>query len=95
MLSEAVRLQSARALQRYLDDLHELGGELSVAQSLMRASPELMALADRAADASAARSDEPYRRAITGIYARLARTARRTRPPDRAETADRLGRRAL
>ena len=75
VLSEAVRLQSARALQRYLDDLHELGGELSVAQSLMRTSPELMALADRAADASAARSDEPYRRAITGIYARLARTA--------------------
>ena len=75
VLSEAIRLQSARALQRYLDDLHELGGELSVSQTLMRVSPELMALADRSADTSAARSDEPYRRAISGIYARLARTA--------------------
>lgn len=33
-------------------------------------------LASRSPDASPHRADEPYRRALTGIYARLAATAR-------------------
>jgi phosphoenolpyruvate carboxylase len=76
VLNEAVRLQSARALSHYLDELHELGGELSLAGALVRVSDELNALADRASDPSPNRRDEPYRRAITGMYARLAKTAR-------------------
>ena len=75
VLGEAMRLQSARALQYYLDELHELGGELSVSQTLMRTSTALAELAAKSTDKSAARSDEPYRRAIAGIYARLAKTA--------------------
>ncbi len=75
VLAEAMRLQSARVLQHYLEELHELGGELSVSQSLMRVSEPLMELANRSTDLSTARSDEPYRRAIAGIYARLAKTA--------------------
>ncbi|MBW8745225.1 MAG: phosphoenolpyruvate carboxylase, partial [Sphingomonas sp.] len=39
---------------------------------LMPTSPEVEALAAAAHDDSPARADEPYRRAITGIYARLA-----------------------
>jgi len=76
VLNEAVRQQSARALAHYLDELHQLGGELSLALSLAPVSPELAALADRAADTALTRSDEPYRRAIAGIYSRLAKTAR-------------------
>ena len=76
MLNEATRLQSARALNHYLDELHELGGEFSLAGSLVRVSDELNALADRASDPSPNRRDEPYRRAITGMYSRLAKTAR-------------------
>jgi phosphoenolpyruvate carboxylase len=76
VLNEAVRLQSARALNHYLDELHELGGEFSLAGTLVRVSDELNALADRASDPSPNRRDEPYRRAITGMYSRLARTAR-------------------
>jgi phosphoenolpyruvate carboxylase len=76
VLNEAVRLQSARALNHYLDELHELGGEFSLAGSLVRVSDELNALADRASDPSPNRRDEPYRRVITGMYSRLARTAR-------------------
>ncbi len=76
VLKEAVRLQSARALNHYLDELHELGGEFSLAGTLVRVSDELNALADRASDPSPNRRDEPYRRAITGMYARLAKTAR-------------------
>ncbi len=76
VLNEATRLQSARALSHYLDELHQLGGELSLAAELVRVSEELNALADRANDASPQRQDEPYRRAITGMYSRLAKTAR-------------------
>ena len=76
VLSEAMRLQSAKAMQYYLEELHELGGELSLSQTLMRVTDELRALAERSTDSSKARLDEPYRRAISGIYARLARTAR-------------------
>ena len=52
VLNEAVRLQSARALAHYLDELHELGGELSLASSLAPVSADLTALADRAGDAA-------------------------------------------
>jgi phosphoenolpyruvate carboxylase len=75
VLNEAMRLQSARALSHYLDELHELGGEFSLDSSLMRVSDELNALAERASDPSPTRRDEPYRRAITGMYSRLAKTA--------------------
>ena len=75
VLGEAMRLQSARALAHYLEELHELGGELSISSSLMRVTPELTALAEKSTDTAAARNDEPYRRAIAGIYSRLAKTA--------------------
>ena len=76
VLNEAMRLQSARALSCYLDELHDLGGEFSLAGGLVKVSEELSALAERAGDPSPNRSDEPYRRAIAGMYARLAKTAR-------------------
>ena len=41
VLRETMRLQSARALRHYLDELHELGAELSVSGTLMRVSPAL------------------------------------------------------
>ena len=76
VLNEAVRQQSARALGYYLDQLHELGGVLSLASTLVPVSAELNALVERACDNSPTRRDEPYRRAITGMYSRVARTAR-------------------
>jgi phosphoenolpyruvate carboxylase len=75
VLAEAMRLQSARAISYYLDELHELGAELSLASNLASMSPELAALADTSDDSAAARRREPYRRAITGMYSRLAKTA--------------------
>ena len=76
VLKEAMRLQSASALGHYLDELHELGGELSMSLGLMRVSEDLAALAERSTDNATARRDEPYRRAIAGLYSRLAKTAR-------------------
>jgi phosphoenolpyruvate carboxylase len=76
VLRAALQAQSSRALKYYLDDLHLLGGELSLDSGLVGVSDELAELAARSPDRSANRQDEPYRRAITGIYARLAATAR-------------------
>jgi phosphoenolpyruvate carboxylase len=72
-----LRLQSSRVLQFYLEELHVLGAELSIAAHLADISEELRALAERSPDTSPHRSGEPYRLAVSGIYARLAATAER------------------
>ena len=58
----------------YLDALHRLGAELSISTELAEVTPAVEALAEASGDYGRARADEPYRRAITGIYARLAAT---------------------
>ncbi len=78
--------QGARvAIGHYLDELHALGAKLSISTSLAPVSADLARLAETSGDDSAQRSDEPYRRAITGIYARLAATYQLLtgRPPAR------------
>jgi len=75
ILREALRMQSKRALGFYLDELHLLGGELSMDRRSVGVTAELGALAERSPDRSQQRQDEPYRRAIAGMYARLAATA--------------------
>jgi phosphoenolpyruvate carboxylase len=76
VLGQTLRMQSRRALSFYLDELHLLGGELSLSSRQVGISDALLALADRSPDRSPNRREEPYRRAISGIYARLAATAR-------------------
>jgi phosphoenolpyruvate carboxylase len=76
VLREALRLQSSKAFSYYLGELRLLGAELSLDSRLVEVSPSLAELAARSPDRSAYRRHEPYRRAITGIYARLAATAR-------------------
>ncbi|MBE0615545.1 MAG: phosphoenolpyruvate carboxylase [Burkholderiales bacterium] len=76
VLRLAIQRQARLAFAHYLEQIHLLGGELSIAARLARITPELLALADAAGDASPFRQDEPYRRALIGIYARLAATAR-------------------
>ncbi|MGY8665221.1 phosphoenolpyruvate carboxylase [Bradyrhizobium sp. UFLA05-109] len=70
-----LRLQSSRVMQFYLNELHVLGSELSIAAYLADVSEELRALAERSPDTSPHRSGEPYRLAVSGIYARLTATA--------------------
>ncbi|HJW24167.1 MAG TPA: phosphoenolpyruvate carboxylase [Rhodocyclaceae bacterium] len=76
ILREALRLQSTAALDFYLGEIHALGGELPMSDLLVKVTPELASLADASPDRSPQRADETYRRALTGIYARLAATAR-------------------
>ncbi|MFL4978638.1 MAG: phosphoenolpyruvate carboxylase [Xanthobacteraceae bacterium] len=74
-LRRALHLQSNRALKFYLDELHLLGSELSLDARLVGVTDALRQLTERSPDHSPHRQDEPYRRAISGIYARLAATA--------------------
>ncbi|MCX8145105.1 MAG: phosphoenolpyruvate carboxylase [Azovibrio sp.] len=76
ILTETLRLQSAAVFHFYLEEVHALGRELSLSQLLVRVSPQLMALSEASPDTSPQRADEPYRRALAGIYARLAATVR-------------------
>ena len=71
-LAYALKRQAATALGHHLEELHALGAELSISSSLASVSPALAGLADASGDASPHRADESYRRAVTGIYARLA-----------------------
>ncbi|MGN6284183.1 MAG: phosphoenolpyruvate carboxylase [Afipia sp.] len=92
VLRETLHMQCTQVLRFYLGELHELGGELSLASQLVDVSPDLQALAEGSPDKSAHRSGEPYRRAVSGIYARLSATAHGLgveprRPPVGAATA--------
>ncbi len=73
-LEYALRRQAEVALRHHLTEVHYLGGELSQSARLVDVSPEMQALAEHSPDLSEHRKDEPYRRALTGIYARLAAT---------------------
>jgi len=86
-LELALRSQAEVALRHYLTEVHYLGGELSMSARLVRVSPEMQALAERSPDASEHRQDEPYRRALTGIYARLAATLKQLTGGDAARHA--------
>jgi len=75
-MQHALARQATTILDFYLDEAHALGGDLSVSTLMIACSPALQALADASPDQSDHRADEPYRRALIGIYARLAGTAR-------------------
>jgi phosphoenolpyruvate carboxylase len=76
VLLATMRTQSRKALSHQLEQLHRLGADLSPTSALINVSDELRQLAARSPDQSPHRDDEPYRRAISGMYARLAAAAR-------------------
>ncbi len=86
-LSYALQRQAEVALRHYLTEVHFLGGELSVSGMLVDCSPAMKALAERSPDRNEHRMDEPYRRALTGIYARLAATLKELTGGDAARHA--------
>ena len=64
ILQETLRAQSTRVLQYYLDELHELGGELSLSTRIVHVSPALAELASRSPDSSTHRQNEPTGRQL-------------------------------
>jgi phosphoenolpyruvate carboxylase len=73
-LAESVRLHSETVLRHYLVEVHKLGGELSISDMVTPCSDALKALAEASGDRNPHREDEYYRRALIGVYARLAGT---------------------
>jgi phosphoenolpyruvate carboxylase len=90
-LEHAARQQATLMFDWYLDEVHALGAELPLSSLMVDASPELLALAEASPDHSEHRADEPYRRALIGIYARLAATTRADRPCGAAPSGGRRG----
>jgi phosphoenolpyruvate carboxylase len=75
-LEYALRRQCEVALRHYLTEVFRLGSELSLSAMLIGVTPAMRALADSSPDLNEHRMDEPYRRALTGIYSRLAASLR-------------------
>ena len=71
-LETALSAQAGAVIGHYLGELNALGSELSMSSASVGVSPALAALADASGDSAASRADEPYRRALIGIYARTA-----------------------
>ena len=70
----ATARNAAAVLGHYIDAVHGLGAELSVSASLAAVPEAVEALAEASGDTAPSRRDEPYRRALSGIYARLCAT---------------------
>jgi len=88
-LERALLRQATVLFEHYLQEVHALGAELSLTTLLVQANPALHELAEASGDDSPHRRDEPYRRALVGIYARLAATARDLTGQDLARRATR------
>jgi phosphoenolpyruvate carboxylase len=74
--ARAVERQAAVVFEHYLREIHALGSELSLAAQYVGDASDLDALVARSPDRGPSRRAEPFRRALTGIYARAAATAR-------------------
>ncbi len=75
VLHQTIKMQCTRVFRFYLEELHELGGDLSLSARVINVSDDLKKLAANSPDKSPHREFEPYRLAISGIYARLAATS--------------------
>jgi len=71
----ALMQQARLILTHYLEEVSQLYKELALSARIRAAPREIEALAAASGENSAYRRDEPYRRAISGIYARLAGAA--------------------
>jgi phosphoenolpyruvate carboxylase len=82
----ALGQQAALILGHYLEEAGHLYKELALSSRIRAVPAEIEALAAASGENSAYRRDEPYRRAMSGIYARLAASAEslagvKTNPP--------------
>jgi phosphoenolpyruvate carboxylase len=74
VLNETLRRQSAKAIAFYLAEIDQLIHELPLSIAVVKASPALLDFAAASPDSSQHWQVEPYRRALSLIYARLAAT---------------------
>ncbi len=77
VMLDAAQRHSATALEYYLAETELLSSRLSLSTRLVEVSAELEDLAANSADKAVSREDEPYRRVLISIYARLVATTER------------------
>jgi phosphoenolpyruvate carboxylase len=82
VVGHAIDRQTETALGHHLAALYELARSLSMTDRLVTPTAEVLELAAASGDDSPFRADEPYRRALRGIHARLHAFARRVLAPD-------------
>jgi len=75
VMRSALAQQAGLILAHYLEEAGQLYKELALSARIRAAPAGIEALAAASGESSAYRRDEPYRRAISGIYARLAAAA--------------------
>jgi phosphoenolpyruvate carboxylase len=73
-LRYAIARDGGTAIRHYLESIHKLGAEISISSGMSDTPEAVLALAEKSGDTAPSRADEPYRRALSGIYARLAAT---------------------
>jgi phosphoenolpyruvate carboxylase len=73
-LRYAIARDGGTAIRHYLEGIHKLGAEISISSGMSDTPEAVLALAEKSGDTAPSRVDEPYRRALSGIYARLAAT---------------------
>jgi phosphoenolpyruvate carboxylase len=73
-LGMALQRASQTLLESYLKQLDALSAELSISTELSSATDAVLALANSAGNGRSGKADEPYRRALSGITARLKAT---------------------
>jgi phosphoenolpyruvate carboxylase len=76
VMLHAIQKHSKLVFDYYLEEVNQLGSELSLSTRLVEISPALEKLAAASTDQVESRAIEPYRRALIGIYSRLVSTAR-------------------
>src|SRR4029079_9348970 len=69
VLRTAQVLHARLVFEHYLAEVNALGRELGLSGRLAHVPPQIESLAERSGDPSPHRQDEPYRRALTGMYA--------------------------
>lgn len=74
VLREALARQAEAVLSHYLEEVHQLGAGLSLSEDLAPPTAQVQALAAGLGEAPGDLAREPYRRALTLIYGRLAAT---------------------
>ena len=70
----ALQRSSGTVIRHYLDEIHKLGAEISISSRMSDVPQTVSDLAEQSGDHAPSRADEPYRRALSGIYARLSAT---------------------
>lgn len=75
-LRSAFRKQAVTLFQYYLKEVRALATELSMSKLLTNVSDSLQERSEHSLDSSPHRLDEPYRRVLITVYAKLAATAK-------------------